>query len=166
MIDEVIERMRKVGGIVSETGKDTQAKQEDTEDILLWDNVVKTTLQKDMLSFARFYGKSSDALLVTKAINMKAEYTGKETNFGVKLHNNRRQNYWQTLPVRCLGPVLGTYLTHLCAHNSGNPILFGSLSQELMCFQNKISWNTWSICTSGISTSSSHSCTDQPSFVN
>ncbi|KIK66923.1 hypothetical protein GYMLUDRAFT_239127 [Collybiopsis luxurians FD-317 M1] len=69
--------------------------EEDREHLELADNLKK--LRVDSREY-RFFGKSSGAMLVKTAMDLKQEYTGRETNMTRIVIGERRPEFWRPFP--------------------------------------------------------------------
>lgn len=68
----------------------------------------------------RFFGKSSGAMLISKAIELKKEYTGEEQTFTrfSQLKGQRKDEFWTLRPVRIiLTPIslLANVMEYFCS---------------------------------------------------
>ncbi|KAJ3909077.1 fungal-specific transcription factor domain-containing protein [Lentinula edodes] len=73
----------------------SQQNAEDGEHIELADNI--KSLQVDSREY-RFFGKSSGAMLIKTAIDLKQEFTGRKTDMKPVVLGERRPEFWQPLP--------------------------------------------------------------------
>lgn len=69
---------------------------EDAEHLELADNL--RNLRVDAREY-RFFGKSSGAMLIKTAIDLKQEFTGRDTNMKPVVLGERRPEFWRPLPV-------------------------------------------------------------------
>ncbi|KAL0058878.1 Gypsy retrotransposon integrase-like protein 1 [Marasmius tenuissimus] len=95
LVDKVVEEMQKLNPVVQrkEEGKEEEP-QEEADGYMVSHTVPGLAITSDQ----RFYGKSSNALLLRKAVDMRREYTENRPNVAqAQFVGIRRQEYWQTL---------------------------------------------------------------------
>ncbi|KAJ3733132.1 hypothetical protein DFJ43DRAFT_1069396 [Lentinula guzmanii] len=76
-------------------GYSSQQNLEDREHVELADNI--KSLHVDSREY-RFFGKSSGAMLIKTAIDLKQEFTGRETDMTPVVLGERRPEFWRPLP--------------------------------------------------------------------
>ncbi|KAK1235053.1 Gypsy retrotransposon integrase-like protein 1 [Marasmius sp. AFHP31] len=95
LVDKVVEEMQKLNPGVQQKEEAKDEEQQEESDGYM---VVHTVPGLAITSDQRFYGKSSNALLLRKAVDMRKEYTGSRLNVAqAQFVTVRRQEYWQTL---------------------------------------------------------------------
>ncbi|KAG7089094.1 hypothetical protein E1B28_010803 [Marasmius oreades] len=95
MMDRAIDAIRRYDKTPPETKETLEAQREDLEHLMLADNLKKVTIAK--LDY-RFYGKSSGAMLVQTAIDLKESYTGNPADILPGLETRARPEFWHTNP--------------------------------------------------------------------
>ncbi|KAL0564764.1 Gypsy retrotransposon integrase-like protein 1 [Marasmius crinis-equi] len=94
MMDSAIDAIRRRDQTPPETKENLEAQQAETEELLLSDNMKKMSISSK--SLFRFYGKSSSAMFIQRAIDLKEEFTGSSTNLLPLLQGRKRPEFWHS----------------------------------------------------------------------
>ena len=88
-----------IAGILKDKSGTTRSGPHDDDDpsLILADNLKQMVLTPNE---SRFFGKSSDAMLVQTAIELRNEYTGDEGRFDGQAKPAKRTEFWNIRPVR------------------------------------------------------------------
>ncbi|KAK1220725.1 Gypsy retrotransposon integrase-like protein 1 [Marasmius sp. AFHP31] len=92
LVDKVFEQMQRTDEVVPRTEAAKEAHR-DSDELFLSDSITKLAISRDL----RFYGKSSSAVFLLRALDMGREYTKELPNAThVDFLGRRRPKYWQT----------------------------------------------------------------------
>ncbi|KAF9256488.1 hypothetical protein L218DRAFT_966338 [Marasmius fiardii PR-910] len=95
VMDHAIDSIRRFNQPPLETKENLEAQQEELEHLLLADNIKKASLSREEF---RFYGKSSGAMLIQTAIDLKESYTGSRADLLAGLETRARPEFWHSYP--------------------------------------------------------------------
>ncbi|KAJ8087138.1 Gypsy retrotransposon integrase-like protein 1 [Marasmius tenuissimus] len=91
LVDKAVEQMRKTGEVAPET-EDAKKAHHDSDELFVAENFTTLAISSDL----RFYGKSSSAVFLVRALDMGKEYTKERPNAAhVDFLGRKRQEYWQ-----------------------------------------------------------------------
>ena len=112
-----------IGKGTQQTAKKVQQvdEEEDNAHLILADNLKMLSI--DPVDY-RFFGKSSGAMLIQTAIELKNEYAGRDRTLKAasQVLSSRREELWHPHPVSGLGHFLKMVLTSLSLFLSGSAI--------------------------------------------
>lgn len=97
---EITTALIRTGTEISPTHPQETELDDDFAHVMLADNLKKLSISKDAGDY-RFFGKSSGAMLIQTAIELKQEYTGKQESLRQHLAvGSHRPEFWSLRPVR------------------------------------------------------------------